>query len=299
MAANPARGELYLFGGLDPQDPSGVEPLWIHRQGRWRQAAAASGPRNRSLPGGAFDSKRGVFVVFGGINGRGGTRYGDLWEWNGQSWKEILAPSTQGAEWPGPHDHHAMAFDSARGCIVLHGGSVIVGSGEHWYTETWEFNGQVWRMFAATDSGPGTRAHHAMVYDPVRKLTVLFGGMSRDRRHLPETWGWDGATWRKLADSGPSPRARHRLAFHSASGEVVLYGGNVPQSTPGFKFIGDTWTWNGREWRERKPASRPGDRFMHAMAEDPASKRVVLYGGVFQSKTDDAWAWDGTNWSPF
>jgi hypothetical protein len=89
------------------------------------------------------------------------------------------------------------------------------------------------------------------------------------------------------------------MAFHEPSGEIVLYGGDIPHTGRGFKVVGDTWTWNGKEWTERKPRNSPGERFMHAMVYDADAKRVILYGGVSEAKErDDAWAWDGETWSP-
>jgi hypothetical protein len=138
-----------------------------------------------------------------------------------------------------------------------------------------------------------------MAYDPVRKVTMLLGGISKDRRRTPETWGWDGKTWTKLAEDGPPRRARSRMAFHEPSGEMVLYGGDVPHEGPGFEVVGDTWVWNGRQWSERKPKDTPGPRFMQAMAYHAEMKRVILYGGKRNARgRDDAWTWDGENWAP-
>ena len=201
-----------------------------------------------------------------------------------------------------------MAYDAARERVVLHGGSVVIGmrssagedkpGSEIWYEETWEYDGASWTP--RPSAGPGTRAHHCLAYDPVRKVTMLYGGISQDRKERTETWGWDGTRWKTLADSGPGPRSRCRMAFHEPTGEMVLYGGNVPHSGNGFKLIGDTWVWNGKEWIERTPKDTPGPRFMHAMAYLADSKRVVLYGGVRNAQErDDAWGWDGQNWSPF
>jgi hypothetical protein len=306
MAYDSNRREALLFGGLFPADPSGVEPLWIRKAGSgWRQGPGV-GPRARSLPAGAYDSKRGRFVVYGGLDGAGGTRYGDHWEWDGTAWHEIR--SAQG-QLPGPRDHHAMVYDPVRERIVLHGGSVIISkytaaSGAEqvsgsvvWYEDTWEFDGTAWKVFSG--KGPGTRAHHCMVYDPLRKMTIVAGGVSEDRQRGTGTWGWDGVAWRLLADGGPMPRARSRMAFHEPSGEVVLFGGDVPHSGRGFKIVGDTWIWNGKSWSERKPLHSPGDRMMHAMTYDADAKRVILYGGAFGAKErDDAWTWDGEDWSP-
>jgi len=171
MAYDSSRREMLLFGGLTPADGTGIEPLWIHKAGTGlRQAPGSTSPRTRSLPAGAFDSKRGRFLIYGGLDGAGGTRHGDVWEWNGSSWRELRG--MQG-RLPGPRDHHAMVYDSARDRIVLHGGSVVISkytaeSGSNqvngstvWYEDTWEFDGVSWKVLPG--KGPGTRAHHCMV----------------------------------------------------------------------------------------------------------------------------------------
>ena len=67
----------------------------------------------------AFDSARGVTVLFGGyFQGRAET-----WEWDGDTWSEIHISGP--ARWA-----HAMTYDSARDAIVLFGGSD--GGNETW-----------------------------------------------------------------------------------------------------------------------------------------------------------------------
>jgi hypothetical protein len=294
------RQELLLFGGLYPSDASGSEPLWICSRGKWRQVPGV-GPRARGLPGGAYDSDRGRFVVYGGIGGMYGSRFADVWEWDGSAWRE----ATLQGPGPGPRDHHAMCYDPVRKRIVLHGGSVAItfhtSSGEiktgaeHWYDETWEYDGTVWKALASP--GPGAKAHHCMAYDPVRRVSLMLGGVSPDRQRHGETWGWDGRSWTKLAEGGPAPRSRSRMAFHEPSSQMVLYGGDAPNSGRGFKVVGDTWVWDGKQWTEWKPRNSPGPRFMHAMAYAADLKRVVLYGGLQNAKDrDDVWEWDGEDW---
>ena len=68
-----------------------------------------------------------------------------------------------------PRDSHAMAYDSARGVVVLFGGQHDVRKGD-----TWEWDGAVWTLRATT--GPSPRYGHAMAYDSARGVVVLFGG---------------------------------------------------------------------------------------------------------------------------
>ena len=54
-------------------------------------------------------------MLFGGY---GGSYRGDTWEWDGTVWVD-KTPATS----PSARDAHAMAYDSARGRIVLFGGT--------------------------------------------------------------------------------------------------------------------------------------------------------------------------------
>lgn len=297
MAYDSRRHELLLFGGRYPAEESGEEPLWIlAADGTWRKADAA-GPRSRSLPAAAYDAERGRFVLYGGISNYSETRFGDRWEWDGEKWQEV----SWGRLGPGPRDHHSMAYDSDRKRLVVFGGSVIIlqdtSAGdirtisEVWYDETWEFDGEAWKPFPAV--GPGTRAHHCFAYDPVSRMTLLYGGANREQQQNTTTWGWDGSSWRVLSEVGPPARTHSRMALHEPSGQVVLYGGDL-----GSQVGSDTWTWNGSSWRQRSPATNPGPRMLHAMAYHADLQRLVLFGGSPSASTmDDAWLWDGENWS--
>ncbi len=119
----------------------------------------------------AYDSARGVTVLYGGD-------LGDTWEWNGAigSWTQR---STTGPE---PRSGHAMAYDSARGVTVLFGGGPSGG----YLADTWEWDGTTGIWTQRSTTGPSPRRYHAMVYDGARGVTVLFGGFYSG--NLDDTW---------------------------------------------------------------------------------------------------------------
>src|SRR5205807_121344 len=62
----------------------------------------------------------------------------------------------------------------------------------------------------------------------------------------------------------------------------------------------DTWTWDGSNWTQQRPATSPPKRFGAVMTYDVARDRVVLFGG--QQGADaaflgDTWTWDGRTWA--
>ena len=186
---------------------------------------------------------------------------------------------------PKPLLQHAMAYDSARGRVVLF----------HGY-ETWEWDGNTWILRATATSppyAPPYHLRHAMAYDSARGRVVLFGGYTFE--DLADTWEWDGTTWvERTPATSPSAREEFAMAYDSARGRVVLFGGRAVNSP---NRLADTWEWDGNTWVERTPVTSPPARYGHAMAYDSARARVVLFAGDGASGyLADTWEWDGETW---
>jgi hypothetical protein len=153
---------------------------------------------------------------------------------------------------------------------------------------------------------PG-RTNSSVAYDERRDRIVLFGGSGvaghatalGDQR---ETWEWDGASWRRRAIDGPPGREFPDLAYDPVRERVILFGGLASDRSGYDLLLGDTWEWDGREWRELHPAHRPPARYGSVMATDPVRKRVLLFGGylspgLFGQVANDSWEWDGSDWT--
>ena len=246
--------------------------------GEW-QKVADSGPAARQFHAMAFDSARGVTVLFGGATPDG--QFGDTWEWDGVKWTKVADKG------PGLRGNCAMAYDDARGVTVLFGG----WDGGKTLGDTWEWDGQTWRKVA--NSGPAARLGHAMAYDSSRGVTVLFGGWNETQQNLRDTWEWNGTEWRHASDNGPSRRGPSGLAFDRRKGVTTLFGGFNHGTT-----YGDTWEWNGLEWSFRSDDG-PDDRSHTALAYDSTNAVSVLFGGWDGGSVlfDDTWAWDGLEWA--
>jgi len=253
---------------------------------------AAIGPLPRYGHAMAYDSARGRVVLFGGTEDNFSSSYfGDTWEWDGTSW--TLVSSTG----PAPRRYVAMAYDSARACVVLFGG--VSNVNPYYLGDTWEWDGTSWTLRSTT--GPAPRDEHAMAYDSARGRVVLFGGFYRDSayHYLGETWEWDGASWTLRSNAGPKGRTGHAMAFDSARGRTVLFGGF--SAPPGFgepAVYGDTWEWDGASWK-RRTNSGPAPRYGNAATYDSVRRRVVLFGGGSYRTAipSDTWEWDGASWT--
>jgi hypothetical protein len=190
---------------------------------------------------------------------------------------------------PSPRYFNAMAYDSQRGKTVLFGGEA---SANNELGDTWEWDGATWRQVIPTNSSPHARCYHAMAYDSVRGVVVLFGGWATNTVGYSDTWEWDGTGWTQAMPTGqtPSPRYYHAMAYDSQRGRTVVYGGLGMAAGP--TQFAETWEWDGASWS--RMVDGPSARWEHAMAFDNRRGRTVLYGG---SSSSDTWEWDGSTWT--
>ncbi len=228
----------------------------------------------------AFDSTRGVAVMFGGINSAG--HLGDTWEWDGSVWTQ-LSPSPA----PSARRYSRMAFDTARGVMVLFGGELANGTRMN---DTWEWDGATWtaRTFTTKPSG---RNGHGFAYDIARQRVVLFGGTPNGP---DETWEYDGSAWlQRVPNPKPGARQNAAMAYDSLRQRVVLFGGVVAGPT----YYNDTWEWDGTTWTLRAPAHKPSTRQDSGMAYDAMRGRIVLHGGYRAGLAlGETWDFDGVDW---
>ena len=144
---------------------------------------------------------------------------------------------------------------------------------------------------------PVLGASHELLPDPAGGGVLLLTGPPEGDVAADgpiQLWRWDGTSWGQLRAPGEAPPARSFFAAGYDSGRdvVVLYGGDLPAAEAGV-----TWEWDGDRWTAR-PAAGPGPRLAAAMAWDPASSEVVLYGGDDGAGKilNDTWSWDGQRW---
>jgi hypothetical protein len=180
----------------------------------------------------AYDGRRKVVVLFGGLS-RSGPGYvtdfsGQTWEWDGTAW------ALRSSAGPSPRAGHAMAYDAARGVVVLFGGGDALALN----SQTWEWDGAAWMQRSSTMSPPA-RVFSVMAYDSRRQVTVLFGGedYGNPQTFFNDTWQWDGQEWIRRAVGGPAARAFGAMAYDSDRDRLVLYGGHANALVP----LADTW----------------------------------------------------------
>lgn len=183
---------------------------------------------------------------------------------------------------PGPRADHAMAYDTARGNIVMFGGS----SGPITFADTWTFQatGSPYGWVQHGVVGPTPRTGHTMVYDAARQVVVMFGGILIGGSMSNETWEWDGSTWTlRTPTTSPPPRSHTAAAAWPALNGVVFHGGYPTGTTPHF------WLWDGVDWQDITTAETPNDT-AHTMAYHAGVQQLVLHG------PGGTRLWNGTTW---
>ena len=106
-----------------------------------------------------------------------------------------------------------------------------------------------------------------------------------------------------VADA-PSPTHLEAVAFDAARRRLVLFGGSRLIDGNAWVDLDETWEWDGARWHRVAVADGgPEARRGHALAYDPASRYVVLAGGVRaradrkgDDTFDETWTYDGRRW---
>jgi uncharacterized protein (TIGR03437 family) len=118
------------------------------------------------------------------------------------------------------------------------------------------------------------------------------------------------ANWTyRLPLNSPQAREYHTMVYDSARGQITLFGGaySAPDVEVGgissltYLALNDTWVWDGANWAQKSPLTRPPARVYHGMAYDAARSQVVVFGGTTSgfspAAISDTWVWDGVNWA--
>lgn len=281
FANDPIRAETVMFGGVDFSERSYT---YILRNNRWAFDGQNKTPGGRSLFAFASDPDRRVTWLFGGIDDFG-SLLSDLFLLRGGVWSRVLTE-----DGPSVCLNPMGTYDTDRKRFVLWCDTPEIN----------EWDGEKWYAFTP-DSPPKGRRFASMVYDENLKRVVLFGGFD-EFNYLYDVWTWDGAKWteikRKVKEAPPA-RGLPAMFYDPISKRTIVYGG-IGRPTPedAIKRYDDMWAFDGAKWTELKPTTKPGPLYGAQVGWDPASNRIVMFGGKNGEEiyVNDHWAWDGSDW---
>jgi len=213
MAFDAARGKTVIFGGWDGSTRFG--DTWEWDGTSWTQATPPTAPSARDTQGMCFDPVSSRVVLFGG-NAPG--PLGDTWEWDGGNW---VAASPMVSPTPRLWAMGQMAFDAARGEVVLFGGLVS----SEVLSDTWKFKAGEWRPALDYQVSPINGHRYAltpsMPWLDGEAVAVLEGGhLATIRDDQENAWLWQtfgDEVWFGLNDTALEG------TFVWASGEPLAY----------------------------------------------------------------------------
>jgi hypothetical protein len=254
---------------------------------QWGPAIPGPAPAPRSFPLMAYDLNGARTLLFGGNWGN------DFWSYAGGVWTQLQPPLL-----PSARSRAAMATDSFLGEIVLYGG--MDSSSQFALDDTWHWNGTVWQQLAPLTS-PGGLARHAMAYDAVRQVTVVFGGRNNlwiANQALGQTWEFAAGNWTNVAPVlSPLGRVDAAMAFHPATSAMLMFGGADSSGNAS----DETWSYDGTTWTQSNLIGpRPSARVGAVLVPVLSRNRCVLFGGRDPITTqifNDTWEHDGVAWT--
>ena len=175
-----------------------------------------------------------------------------------------------------------MVNDPTSGRLIMFGGAVDTPDGRREpIGDTWAYDPSANTWTELGPSGPPpAREAPAMAYDPATRRVIMFGGGDSG---LNDTWAYDPAanTWAQLSPAGPVPvgRSGHVMVYDPPSGRILMFGGAGGEAEV---FFNDLWAFDAttNTWTELIPTGAlPAGRSQPAMAYDPVTRRMILFGG--------------------
>lgn len=255
MLADPVRSRVFAVGGRRYDRAlrrfDAVRDIVEFDGDEWSVLPGSDvGPTLGATTSAAYDSIRDRIVLLDtchtGCAGVGGGGQWSTWEWDGVRWLRLtaLGPATRS-------ERASLAFDSARGRVVLFGGTVAARRTD----ETWEWDGSRWTQLNPSQRPPSRRGHE-LVFDPVRGRVLMLGGSLSSGALANDVWSWDGSNWTLEPGVMPEMRDGYGIAFDSRRGALVLFGGgDTDDGEP--RTEGDVWEWDGMAWSRRVGHAQP------------------------------------------
>lgn len=280
----------------------------------WTKLSTATGahPLARFGHTGLYDSPSNRMMVFGGSQNGAGPCMNDYWilsNANTVGGTPTWLTETPSGTAPTPRMRHTSVYDSTTNSLIIFGGFDCTAT---YFNDVWILSNAnavgatpVWSNIVPLGTPPSARENAAGVYDAATNSLILFGGdagspMFSDVWVLSHANGSGGTpTWTQLTVSGNGPSARtgHSAVYDNQNSRMVIYGG-----WDGTVILNDTWILanaNGvagtPTWIQLTTTTAGPTRYDHSAVYDPASNRMIIFGGYNAPSYADANVFSLTN----
>src|SRR5215218_5628024 len=259
MIYDEARHHLLLFGGVGSEGTaaSGDRASTWRWDGTTWTRVATTGPSPRQHAELAYDATRQRVVLFGGESGvfPNSSILSDTWEWDGATWTRR---ATTG---PSARVHHTLAYDRARGRVVLFGGFKATTQQE--LRDIWEWDGSAWQQSSL--SGPTNTVSLGVAYDEKAAALYFFSMAAGGGALVANRWSGTALAAAVAATPPCVPIPRQFTALGSNPGGLLLYVHSCDQA--GGTVLPQSWRWDGASWT-RVSGTQPSVRYNSAVAYD-------------------------------
>ena len=306
-AFDPATNQMILFGGEDSQgaDLNDVWSLSLGAPPQWSQLTPlGSRPAGRVGSSTAYDSANARLIMFGGGLGHTSPCVNDVWvlsNANGvgglPTWTQLTPSGTA----PAPRWAATAIYAPASNTMTIFGGNNCFSTT---FNEVWVLSNAnglggtpFWTQLSPAGTAPSASDATSAVYDPGSNRMILYGFPANPDQVwvLTNANGLGGTpTWILLSPSvaGP-PKTNQATAYDASSNSLIVFGGLA-----GNVFTNDTWVLSNANglggapnWTQLNPSGGPPSaRCCMATVYDPATKRMVVFGGGNNtSSLNDTW----------
>lgn len=233
LVYEPTYKRFILFGGFNYGHSIVSNDTWAFDAltGTWIDLRPANSPDARASYGMAFDSKRGMVLLFGGFTE---DRYfNDLWGYDPAQNSWHIQPAA-GEAIPEARGAMGFSYDEGNDVFVLYGGF----SDKGFFGDTWVYDPAdgKWKEMKPEHHPPPVRTR--MVYDNTTRQSIFFGGdVTYPESAEPGVEVYDGAwmydysenSWQKVSidenSRHPQKRSLHAIAYNTATSTLILFGG--------------------------------------------------------------------------
>lgn len=290
----------------------------------WTQLAPGGAPPDVRTLHTAVLSPNNRMIVFGGLNGPGSVTthpmFNDVWvlaNADGSSgapaWTQ-LAP-TGGL--PSARGYHTAVHDAANNRMIVFAGDPNIGfcngaTNDVWVLANADGTGGTpsWTALNPTGGPPEMRQGTRAVYDAASNRMIAFGGATNacQPANDREVWVLANANglggppaWARLDPQGTLPPARghHILAYDPASNRMIVFGGSIATGDSNDAWVLENANGLGGtpRWTQLSPSGTPPTpRSLAAAGYDPASNRMVVFGGSTPGgRVNEVWVLQNAN----
>jgi hypothetical protein len=283
-AYDPLRDRMIVFGGGAGTTFSDVWSLQMVGLVWTKLSPSGQSPSAREGHLMIHDPVRDRMIVFGGVE-EDHDILDDVWALNlaTPSWTHINPAGTD----PPERTWTDGVYDPVGDRIILFGGYDGLPLGDVWQLTL--AGTPTWSQITPSGTPPASRWLHAAVRIPGTNEMLVIAGT--DSTLYDDVWKLNlsgSPAWTKLLPGGPTPPGRfHATAIYDpARSRVVMYGGSDLSAAKA-----DTWALSvsgSPAWTQLAPTGfLPAARFGHSAVYDPVRDRVIIYGGVTNTTTDE------------